>query len=122
MRFVKKDFHCIFPSVEDDGVIVRENLPQENGSVHVCFKKVSSSELSAKVMDPRVVTLTRLIQNNEIIEPGNVGTLLDLQDKESIENLAGSIGERAFKYIQDNNPYYNSEKNILEKPIKEEEK
>lgn len=122
MRFVKRDYPSYFPAPVDEPLEIRENVVKDSGSTHVVFSKISSKDLSAKVLDPRVFTLSNLIKNNEIISPGDVSKLLNTTDPEDIERLSGHISERAFNYIRMNNPNYNPEKNILEKEVVEETK
>lgn len=110
--FRKSEPDLVSPVVKDSGEFVRVTEPCSTGGFNVFFKKVSCEELSKDVLDPRIYTLERMVCDNLFIDPGQVVSILNSTDINTIEDLAGRVSEEAYIYLRDNLDSFDFEKNV----------
>lgn len=107
------------PVPEDWFDDVRIQVASPSG-FEVSFENKSSKEIGKDVLDPRLITLQYLIENDMVINPSQVSTILNQTDVASIEELSGKISEKAYNYIVENEKNFDKELNTIVKPKSEE--
>lgn len=69
------------------------------GHSRVLFVPVKLSEISRKVMNPNVVTLTRLIESGDYVDPTKMMRVFKISDPADLEVKREQLGENMFKYL-----------------------
>lgn len=80
---------------------VRKVVGSSNGVSIVSVEPVDSSELSSKQLDPRTITLTRLIETNTLIDPGDISRFIGVRDPNVLDGISARMSDKASEYIQE---------------------
>lgn len=102
MAWSKKPINPIqFQSPVEFTEVEKSVSPSEGGSSRVTLEKVTSKDINKRQLDPKVVNLQSLIENNMTIDPGTVSKLLNTSDPASIEEFNSMYTQEAYKYLQE---------------------
>lgn len=110
--FSKKEHRVVPPPVIPYNVEVRKELVKDDGTVNVIFEDVEPSVISKEQLDPRLVTLERLLGTNTMISPQGVANILDISDPNDLEYYSGRLSENAYNRLRDTLKDWDFEKNV----------
>lgn len=100
--FNKIEKPCRMFSMPDEIIeIVDLQQPDENGTVRLLRKPERLSDRSKIQMNPNLITLQGMIEAGTLIEPKQVGSLLNITDASDIEDLRGQMSENMYQYMMD---------------------
>lgn len=81
---------------------VREVHPSEDGSSRISYRDKSCVEICKEQLDPRYVTIERLIAEGVRIDAGYVRSLFNWTDKADIEELNNDSTQAIYQYCMEN--------------------
>lgn len=100
--FNKIEKPCLMFSMPDEIIeIVDVQQPDENGTVRLLRKPERLSDRSKIQMNPNIITLQSMIESGTLIEPKQIGSLLNITDFSDIECLNGQLSENMYQYLLD---------------------
>lgn len=80
---------------------VREVHPEEDGSSRISYRNKSCKEICKEQLDPRYVTIERLIAEGVTIDAGYVRSLFNFTDPAEIEELNNDATRSMYNYCME---------------------
>lgn len=81
--------------------IVHSALREDGTGSRVDVMFVDSKDIDRTILDPRVVTIGKIIESGQVIDPKNWFSMFNITDPADLEAKRQQLGENMYSYLLD---------------------